>query len=179
EDERARAVRVPAPAVERAHDLPPQETPGSLEQFRGAVPAGVVEGPDALFAFANDQDGLIADDVLGKITDLGNLLEAARHLPGVTPEALFLEFEELPVVVALSRHREPILHGERIRPLAVQAFVGQRHHDLLSRTVTCSVDASAGIAPSRVPPHLPVGAIVNRCLHPWTGHSSSLRLQPD
>ena len=138
EDERARPVRVPAPAVEGADDLAPEEAARTLQQLSGAMPAGIEEGADPVLTLPDDDDRLIADDVLDEVSDLGDLLQAARHLPGVAPEVLLLELEELTVVVALSRHGEAVLHGERVRPLAVHAFVGHRHRALLSAAVASS-----------------------------------------
>jgi len=112
-DERGRAVDVPPPAVERAHDLTAPERPAPERQLGGAVAAGVVIALDLLGTGAHDQHRLVADRVLDVVPDGGDLLQPARHLPHAVPEPVALELEEGAVVVALPVDPPGIGDGER------------------------------------------------------------------
>ena len=69
----------------------PRKLPRTLAQLRRAVAAHVVERLDrAGPAVAHDEDRLVDDLVLDEVARLRDLLEPARHLPHVRPEALSL-----------------------------------------------------------------------------------------
>ena len=57
------------------------EATGSVGETSATVQARVVEGSDRIRARSDDKDRLIADQVLAELTDLGDLLLSAGHLP--------------------------------------------------------------------------------------------------
>ena len=69
-------------------------------QLRAAMEAGVVERADLVGRGADDDERPVGDLVDDRVADLGDLLLAARHLPGAAPDVLDLEPVELRVEVA-------------------------------------------------------------------------------
>ena len=77
------------------------ERAAALNDLDAAVPARVLKGRHLVAGGARHDDGLVQDLVFGEVTDAGDLLEPARHLPDPGPEQVSLHFEEVSVVVAL------------------------------------------------------------------------------
>ena len=88
--------------------------------------AGIEEGSDVVAVAANDQNGLVANDVLEEIAGIGNLLFPAGHLPDAGPQAFHLEVKELLRRVAgtgndhhaggLAQCESVVGHGHQFRP---------------------------------------------------------------
>jgi hypothetical protein len=76
------------------------EASGALGQPGAAVEAGVVERGDGLGVGADDEDGLVADEVLAEVADVGDLLLPAGRLPDAGPQSLELQGGELGARVA-------------------------------------------------------------------------------
>jgi hypothetical protein len=94
------SVQVVAPRVIATADAVLGEASGSLGQPGATVEAGVVERSDGLGVGADDEDRLVADEVLAEVTDLGDLLLPAGHLPDTGPQSLELQGRELGARVA-------------------------------------------------------------------------------
>ena len=75
------SVEVVAPGVVATPDALLGESAVPVGETSAAVQTGVVEGADGLRVRPNDQDRLVADEVLAEVADLGYLLLAAGHLP--------------------------------------------------------------------------------------------------
>jgi len=101
-DERALTIQGITPAVEGAPELSDAARP--LDQLATAVDAGVVEGLDAVFLGAHDENRLVADRVLQKRAHCGDLFLSTGHLPDLREESLVLERQELGIDVAPLRH---------------------------------------------------------------------------
>ena len=98
------AVEVVAPGVVATPDAAIRERPGPLGQPGPAMQARVVEGPDDIRGGADDQDRLVADQVLAELTDLRDLLFTAGHLPDAGPQAVEFEGCEFGARVAGARN---------------------------------------------------------------------------
>ena len=96
EHERARAVEVPLPAVERTRDLTVGERAAPVRQSCAAMTARVVEGADLVVGAAHDEDRLVGDPVVEVVAGRRQLLLAARHLPGAGPEPRRLDARRRP-----------------------------------------------------------------------------------
>jgi hypothetical protein len=95
-----RSVQVVAPGVIATTDAALGETAGALSQPGAAVETGVVEGSDGLGVGADDEDGLVADEVLAEVADVGDLLLPAGHLPDTGPQSFELQGRELGARIA-------------------------------------------------------------------------------
>src|SRR5579875_64534 len=105
EHEGAGPVQVPAPTVEGADDLASPEAATVDGKLGGTVSAGVLERLHRAVSLTDDEDGLIDDLVFHEIPRVGDLFQAAGHLPDVRPELLFLEFVKGAVEITLPRER--------------------------------------------------------------------------
>ena len=103
EHERARAVEVPLPPVERARDLAVGERAAPARQPRAAMTARVVEGADLVVGAPHDEDRLVGDPVVEVVAGRRELLLATRDLPGARPQPPGLDLGERPGGVALLR----------------------------------------------------------------------------
>ena len=89
-----RAVDAPGEPVERA--LEHGGVAPALDEGRAAVQARVVERPDPVGSGSHHDHAESGHLVQHVVADLGDVFEPARHLPGVAPQALGLEFGERP-----------------------------------------------------------------------------------
>ena len=96
------SVEVVAPGVVATPDALLGESAVPVGETSAAVQAGVMEGADGLPVRPNDQDRLVADEVLAEVADLGYLLLATGDLPDARPEALELQLGKLGAGVTLS-----------------------------------------------------------------------------
>ena len=88
-------VEVVAPGVVAAPDATVGEATGPVGEPGAAVQARVVEGADRLGARPDDEDRLVADQVLAEVTDVGDLFLPAGHLPHARPQPLEFQRGEL------------------------------------------------------------------------------------
>ena len=101
-DEGILAVHVETPTVEWADEALRLAIAVAMGQRHAAVTTGVVKRLHALPG-PDDDDGLVEDLVFDPIADIRDLLQAARHLPDMRPQALALELVEFLVEVARGR----------------------------------------------------------------------------
>ncbi len=109
--QRRGAIQVPSPGVKRADDLPSPERAAALGQLRTPVPALILIGLD-FRPRAHHEDRIVRNAILDIITDIGDLLEPAGHLPHPRPQPFVLQLEELPVEIALARNVRAIRDRE-------------------------------------------------------------------
>ncbi len=89
--------------MERA-DEPARTRTAALGDADPAVPAGVLERSHPKVLGAHHDDRLVEDLVLGEVTWLGDLLQAAGHLPDPGPQVLGLQPIEVRVEISLFGH---------------------------------------------------------------------------
>ena len=127
-DEFILAMHVEAPAVERADEARLLAVPvvrraqftglGHAGDRHAAVTACVVIGLDAACAGVDDDDRLADVAVFDPVAFVGDLFEAAGHLPDVRPEVVQLHLVEFRIVIALCRDALRIIHWKRNGPQA-------------------------------------------------------------
>jgi len=88
-----RTVEVVTPRMEGAVEL--RCVPAAARNRRAAVAARIVERTDRVGCVADDDHRTVDDLVLDEVSDLGNVVLPARHLPDARPESRRLAIEEL------------------------------------------------------------------------------------
>ena len=99
-DEGVLAFAVPAPAVERADEPLRLAVAVPRSELDPAMAAGVVERLHPVLC-AHHQHRFAEVGIFDPVADLGDLLEAAGHLPDVRPQVLDLGLVERRIVIAL------------------------------------------------------------------------------
>ena len=146
-NQRAFAIHVPAPAVERTDEPGLGAVAvrlgmrcahgGAAGDRHAAVAAGIMEGLHAVCR-AHDDDRLADVGIFDPVADFGDLFLAAGHLPDVGPEVLDFGLVEFLVVIALGRDPFGIVDRKWDGP---QASVSRFKHSRTSFDCESCVDA--------------------------------------
>src|SRR5581483_2174640 len=169
DDVREAAVERVAPGVEATGDGSVVEVAAADGEAGATVQARVVRRGDGVGRRTNDEDRLVADDVLDVVADRLQLFLATRDLPHPRPHAVHLEIEELARGVALLRD-ESIVADEHARSVVSCPTMEFQLADLFESVVDVVPDREAVECGERRMTYRELDESSNRVAHGLRAH---------